>query len=154
VQEAAAGRRHAPPRADDPVTQYVPSARPGSRAPHVWLQRDGARISTIDLFGPRFVLLTGRRGGPWREAARPLMGPSRPPPAAYTIAANGELTDVDDAWQDLYEVDDDGAVLVRPDGYVAWRSRTATVSPPQTLRAAMDGVLGRAPRAAVATAPR
>ena len=28
-----------PPAIDDPVTQYVPSARPGARAPHVWLER-------------------------------------------------------------------------------------------------------------------
>ena len=49
-----------PPAAvDDPVTEYVPSARPGSRAPHVRLRRGSEQISTIDLFGPRFVLLAG-----------------------------------------------------------------------------------------------
>src|SRR5262245_9519081 len=58
------------PHVDDPVTRYVPTARPGHRAPHVWLSRGGERISTIDLFGPRFVLLTGPDGGAWCEAAR------------------------------------------------------------------------------------
>src|SRR5882757_2826619 len=48
-----------PVAVDDPVTDYVPSARPGSRAPHVWLTRGNERISTIDLFGPHFVLLAG-----------------------------------------------------------------------------------------------
>ena len=44
--------------------------RPGSRAPHVWLEQGGGtRKSTIDLFGRAFVLLTGRAGGSWQEAA-------------------------------------------------------------------------------------
>ena len=46
----------------NPVTDYVPSARPGGRAPHVWLERGGARISAIDLVGDGLVLLTGRQG--------------------------------------------------------------------------------------------
>ena len=141
------------PHLDDPVTQYVPSARPGSRAPHVWLERDGARISTIDLFGPRFVLLTGKGGTAWREAARQLAVPSRPALVAYTIGG-GELTDADGAWQDAYELDDDGAVLVRPDGYVAWRSRAGADHPLRTLQMALDGVLGRVAPAATELAHR
>lgn len=137
-----------PPRIDDPVTQYVPSARPGGRAPHVWLERDGARVSTIDLFGPRFVLLTGPRGSAWRAAARRIATRSRPPLIAYTIVGDGELTDVDSAWPDTYQIDDDGAILVRPDGYVAWRSRGGADDPLRSLEAALDGVLGRVAHAA------
>lgn len=51
---------------EDPST---PTGRPGSRAPHVPLVRDGVPISTIDLFGSSFVLLTGSHGQPWRQAA-------------------------------------------------------------------------------------
>jgi hypothetical protein len=54
---------------EDPVTQYLALARPGSRAPHVWLERGGERLSTIDLFGGGFVLLTGAEGGTWIDAA-------------------------------------------------------------------------------------
>jgi putative polyketide hydroxylase len=129
-----------PPDIADPVTQYVPSARPGCRAPHVWLERDGARISTIDLFGPHFVLLTGPRGGAWREEALALSGPSDPPLVAYTIG--GELADPNNAWQEAYGVGDDGAVLVRPDGQVAWRSASAKSGP--VLETALDRILGRA----------
>ena len=55
------GAVHADPRAT--------RARPGSRAPHLWVRRDGARISLLDLFGRRFVLLTGEGGMAWREVA-------------------------------------------------------------------------------------
>jgi len=133
-----------PQQLDNPVTQYLPSARPGRRAPHAWLERDGARLSTIDLFGLRFVLLAGRRGDAWRAAAEELAGPSYPPLVAHTIGAGGPLTDPDDTWQGAYEIGDEGAVLVRPDGHVAWRSPGASGDPAGALRAVMEGVLGRA----------
>jgi putative polyketide hydroxylase len=105
-----------PEENDTPITQYLPSARPGSRAPHVWLWRDGELISTIDLFGPRFVLLTGPEGSAWRDAFAERA-------VAYTIGQ--ELEDRDGVWQQAYGVAADGAVLVRPDGHVAWRARSA-----------------------------
>src|SRR5262249_13413278 len=45
------------------------AGRPGARAPHVFLDRDGTRLSTLDLFGRNFVLLAGPAGGAWRDAA-------------------------------------------------------------------------------------
>jgi len=89
---------------DTLITQYRPSARPGARAPHVWLWRDRERISTIDLFGPRFVLLTGPEGAGWRDA---LAGRA----VAYTVGR--DLEDRDGVWQQAYGVAADGAVLVR-----------------------------------------
>jgi hypothetical protein len=127
----------------DPVTEYVPSARPGGRAPHAWLMRGDERISTIDLFGPRFVLLAGPRGAAWRDAARHLADDSRPPIQAWAIGAGGDLGDPDGAWRETYGVEEDGAVLVRPDGYVAWRSRAGAADTLGTLRRAWDAVLGR-----------
>jgi 2-polyprenyl-6-methoxyphenol hydroxylase-like FAD-dependent oxidoreductase len=127
---------------DDPVTDYVPSARPGSRAPHVWLRRGDEQISTIDLFGPYFVLLAGRDGDAWRRAAQSI-GASWPPLLAYTVGKDGDLGDPDGNWHDAYGVDTDGAVLVRPDGHVAWRSRSGASNPTESLRTALDGLLGR-----------
>jgi 2-polyprenyl-6-methoxyphenol hydroxylase-like FAD-dependent oxidoreductase len=127
---------------EDPVTDYVPSARPGSRAPHVWLMRGNERISTIDLIGPHFVLLAGSDGEPWRRAAQ-AVGTSWPPLIAFTVGKDGDLGDPDGNWHEAYGVSADGAVLVRPDGHVAWRSRSSTSNPTETLRAAFDGLLGR-----------
>jgi 2-polyprenyl-6-methoxyphenol hydroxylase-like FAD-dependent oxidoreductase len=133
-----------PVAVDDPVTDYVPSARPGSRAPHVWLKRGNEQISTIDLFGPYFVLLAGRDGDAWRRAAQGI-ATSWPPLMAFTIGNDGDLADPDGNWHDAYGVATDGAVLVRPDGHVAWRSRTSASNPTQVLRAALDCVFGRMP---------
>jgi putative polyketide hydroxylase len=129
---------------DDPVTEYLPSGRPGSRAPHVWLMRGNEQISTIDLFGPHFVLLAGRDGDAWRRAAQGI-GISWPPLTAFTVGKDGEVVDPDGNWHEAYGVDTDGAVLVRPDGHVAWRSRTSASNPIEVLRAALDCLFGRMP---------
>jgi 2-polyprenyl-6-methoxyphenol hydroxylase-like FAD-dependent oxidoreductase len=129
---------------DDPVTEYIPSARPGGRAPHVRLQRGHEQISTIDLFGSHFVLLAGSDGDAWRKAAQSI-GTSWPPLHAYIVGKNGDLSDPDGNWHEAYGVGADGAVLVRPDGYVAWRSRSGASNPLQALRTAIDSLLGRIP---------
>jgi putative polyketide hydroxylase len=131
------------PPVANPVTDYIPAARPGSRAPHVWLARQGERLSTIDLFWPRFVLLAGRNGDSWRKAADAV---ARPAIDAFTVGGAGELSDADadGSWQHAYDVGDEGAVLVRPDGYVAWRSRGAAPDHAATLQAAIDRILGHA----------
>jgi len=129
------------PDVGNPVTDYVPSARPGSRAPHVWLQRadGGGRISTLDLVGNGFVLMTGARGQAWSTAAQGL-----DLPLDIVAISNGTYSDGDSAWRDAYGVDDAGAVLVRPDGHVAWRSASSTADPSAVLRQAADAIQGRA----------
>ena len=131
------------PPVANPVTDYVPVARPGSRAPHVWLDRDGERISTLDLFGPGFTLLAGCAGRRWVGAADDLARASGVPLRADEIAPAGRLRDPDGAWHKTYEVEDDGAVLIRPDGHVAWRCRSTGGDPEAMLRDALLGVLGR-----------
>src|SRR4029077_16518326 len=84
---------------DDPVTDYVPSARPGSRAPHVRLARGSEQISTVDLFGPHFVLLAGRDGDAGRQAAQGI-GASWPPLVGYTVGGDGNLGNPDDNWHE------------------------------------------------------
>jgi len=125
----------------DPVTEYEPSARPGGRAPHVWLQRDGEQLSTIDLFGAHFTLLAGRDGDAWREALHQTE-PTWPPLIGFTIGKEGDLIDPDGNWHQTYGVETDGAVMVRPDGYVAWRKRSGTSEPREVLRAVFDDLLG------------
>ena len=119
----------------NPVTDYVPSGRPGGRAPHAWFESNGTRTSTIDLIGNGFVLLTASGGKAWREAADDLV-------TEYQIDLK-TMTINDPDFMSAYALDEDGAVLVRPDGYIGWRSRSKASHSSPTLREAMAGILGR-----------
>jgi 2-polyprenyl-6-methoxyphenol hydroxylase-like FAD-dependent oxidoreductase len=132
------------PALEDIVTEYVPSARPGSRAPHVWLKRGNEEISSIDLGGAHFLLMAGSQGEPWKRAAQAVVL-SWPPLVSHVIGKDTEVSDPDGSWHSAYGIDPDGAVLVRPDGYVAWRSRTGVASPEARLRDVFDRLLGRMP---------
>lgn len=96
------------------------AGQPGTRAPHVWLHRDGERISTLDLFGRRPVLLLGADAEPWRDAAAAAAKRLGVDLDIHRIGA--DLTEEDRSWHETYGVTPDGAVLVRPDGFVCWRS--------------------------------
>ncbi|MGI8551577.1 MAG: FAD-dependent monooxygenase [Dehalococcoidia bacterium] len=129
------------------VTDYLPVARPGSRAPHVWLQRGEERLSTLDLFGDAFVLLVGRLGSGWQAAGREVARVLVVPLQAYTVGMGSDLADPDGSWRDVYDIEEDGAVLVRPDGHVAWRCRSNLPNPAAELHRALTGILGRMPAA-------
>jgi 2-polyprenyl-6-methoxyphenol hydroxylase-like FAD-dependent oxidoreductase len=111
------------------------AARPGTRAPHVWIERDGARTSTLDLFGQSFVLLVGPGADEWRRAAAAVTGPGPGRPLPVHQIADGAA--------EVYGLDGPGAVLVRPDGFVAWRSATIGSEPIRTLHRALDAALMR-----------
>ena len=98
------------------------TGQPGTRAPHVWLDRDGERISTVDLFSREFVLLAGRADVGWVEAAERAAKQYSTPVRVHVVAADGDLVPVGQDWASAYGVTSDGAVLVRPDAFVAWRS--------------------------------
>lgn len=114
------------------------TGRPGTRAPHVWLERAGQRISTIDLFWDSFVLLTGPEGDAWGQAAGELARRGAVPLRVAQLGAG--LTVVDRDPLAAYGIKPDGAVLVRPDAFVAWRSTGSAPDP----GAELAGVLARA----------
>ncbi|HEX6965252.1 MAG TPA: FAD-dependent monooxygenase [Gemmatimonadaceae bacterium] len=121
----------------------APSSRPGARAQHVVLDDDGSPLSTLDLFGSGFVLLAGSRGASWCEAVR-RMASSQLDIHCHRIAPDGDLHDVAGRWNALYGVRDDGAVLVRPDGYIAWRSPSAANDPEAMLTEVLSRIGMRA----------
>jgi 2-polyprenyl-6-methoxyphenol hydroxylase-like FAD-dependent oxidoreductase len=109
---AVAGAGPALPAAATPE-QWA--GQPGTRAPHVWLERAGQRMSSLDLFGKDYVLLSANAD--WLVAAAEL--PLLPAgvcdlgfPAAQPFGA-------------VFGVPLAGATLVRPDGIIAWRSLAA-----------------------------
>ena len=129
-----------PPGVEDTYSDYAPCATPGCRAPHVWLGNDTEQVSTLDLFGAGFTVLTGPDGDVWHQVACEASRTLHTPVACYTIGAPG-LADYRNVFFDQYGITDDGAVLVRPDGYVAWRSTTGN-SDGASLFGAVEQILG------------
>jgi 2-polyprenyl-6-methoxyphenol hydroxylase-like FAD-dependent oxidoreductase len=120
-----------------------PSASPGARAPHLWVQREGATVSTVDLTGTELVLLAGPDGGAWIEAARSAAAALAVPLAGYRVAADGDLVDADEAFPGLFGTGREGAVLLRPDGFVAWRATAADLDAVAVLDSVLRTVLVR-----------
>ena len=131
----------APPPVENPVAEYVQNACPGGRAPHLWVQRDGERVSTLDAFGGGFVLLTGSDGAAWRAAAERAAAPRRVPIEVLTVGEAGDLEAPAGRFEALYGVEPDGAVLVRPDGFVGWRAQRAGDTPAEDLDGALTTIL-------------
>jgi 2-polyprenyl-6-methoxyphenol hydroxylase-like FAD-dependent oxidoreductase len=100
----------------------------GTRAPHLTVTRDGTELSTVDLYGPRFVLVTTDG-----EVARPLE--KEYPLDVYELGADIHAPD----YLAVHELPDGGAILVRPDGFVAWRGAASA----SDLRAVLDEALHR-----------
>ncbi|MFC9328982.1 FAD-dependent oxidoreductase [Kitasatospora sp. NPDC057015] len=132
---------------DQPVVPegFRPTGEPGSRAPHLWLLRAGVRLSSLDLYEQAMVLLTGSQGTAWQAAARRAADRLAVPLDAYRVGTGAEDDLAPEAgadWAELHGVGPDGAVLVRPDGFVAWRSTGAAADPEEAVGQALRTVLG------------
>ncbi|KLO40816.1 FAD-binding protein [Mycobacterium nebraskense] len=114
------------PATDPGAVQLVGELRgqPGTRVPHVWV-RDG--VSTLDLLGPGFTVLTGDER--WCAAAR-----------SASVAAHRIHSD---EWAAVTGLAPEGALLVRPDDFVGWRADVLPDDPEAALRRALSATLGR-----------
>jgi hypothetical protein len=129
----------------------------GQRAPHAWLEHDRGRVSTVDLFGDRLVLLANGAGADWRMAVRSLRGastwlplaafgppmPALPAPPVSVVAIGGALVDGGGSFAQTYGLEPGGAVLVRPDGHIAARWTTAPADHGAALADAVAMALGQ-----------
>lgn len=144
-----------PPASVDDIRVYRPSTRPGAPLPHAWIDDDeGARRPIKDLVAPgRFLLIAGEDGEAWREAARELADAGAPLDAVRIGHVDGDLFDPRCMWIARREIGPDGAILVRPDRFVAWRSMSGSNRPREELSEALGTILSRPPLGAVAVAP-
>ncbi|KAJ5675027.1 FAD binding domain-containing protein [Penicillium maclennaniae] len=87
------------------------------------LQNRGEPISTIDITGHgAFTILTGIGGGQWKKAAESVAERLKVPIQVHTIGFRQDWEDVYFEWENLRSVEESGAVLVRPDRFIAWRA--------------------------------
>ncbi|MFJ8541249.1 FAD-dependent oxidoreductase [Streptomyces sp. NPDC093586] len=138
----------------DPATPVVPeglslTGEPGSRAPHLWLLRGDDRVSTLDLYERSLVLLSdATESSGWHEAATLLGDEMRVPLTPYRVGKTPDadlLPENDDTdWAKAHGVTRGGAVLVRPDGFVAWRAPGPVPDPTAMLRQVVTSVLSLA----------
>ncbi|WP_053745346.1 FAD-dependent oxidoreductase [Streptomyces sp. NRRL WC-3618] len=127
--------------ARDPELHHQPSTRPGARVPHAWLTSGTRTLSTLDTVGRgRFTLLTGIGGDAWVRAAK-----AQPLDIATVVVGPGqEYEDPYGDWAGLSEISDAGVLLVRPDGFVAFRHAEAAEDAEQLLTDALRQILGHA----------
>jgi 2-polyprenyl-6-methoxyphenol hydroxylase-like FAD-dependent oxidoreductase len=128
------GRAHDSPRRSN--------GRPGTRAPHVWLDRQGERISALDLFGRFWVLLAGPDGDAWGRAAHAAAERLSLRLDVHRLGADG-LRDPDGGCAGAYGLGVDGAVLVRPDGFVGWRATDAADASAETVARVLRRLIAR-----------
>jgi len=129
----------------DPELFHQPSTVPGSPLPHAWLGDNAHKWSTLDLApSTQFTLFTGISGQPWADAASDVAAELGIPLTVVVIGPGRAVEDLYFDWARVREVEEDGAILVRPDKIIAWRSYSAGDDPSAELRQALLSILSRA----------
>ena len=130
----------------DPRRIYQSNTVPGSCLPHAWVDTyDGQCVSTLDLVKPgRFLLIAGEGGATWCEAAQQVAKSHGLSLDAVTISGSqGDYLDQRREWLRQCGISNEGAVLVRPDRFVAWRSVGGSATCQSDLEQALTLILGR-----------
>ena len=124
---------------------YQPTTRPGHRLPHAWLTCAGRRLSTHDLVGrgAAFLLITAGDGAAWQAAATRASQTLEIEIVQGVIGAGQPYADAEGRWADLREISEQGALLVRPDNHVAWRSQGTSQDATRELTEALRAILRR-----------
>jgi 2,4-dichlorophenol 6-monooxygenase len=128
----------------DPDLYYEPSTVPGSHLPHAWVGDHKVKKAMMDLVPySRLTLITGIAGEAWEQAVHKVSAELAVPVGAVVIGPGRPVTDLYYDWMKLREVDESGALLIRPDKHIAWRAMTLPEDPASELRGALAIILGR-----------
>ncbi len=127
----------------DEVRLYQPSSRPGHPLPHAWVERSGERLALRSLVhGGHFALIAGEDGQAWVAAGTKIAEQYGIPLRTARVGLGDvDLVDVRLAWRKIREISPEGAVLVRPDGYIGFRAVAAVDDPLAVLSSAFSQIL-------------
>ncbi|MFK4414518.1 MULTISPECIES: FAD-dependent oxidoreductase [Bacillus] len=117
------------------------NGRPGTRAPHFFGMYEEKEVSVLDLLGNDFALLTGAENDSWAESAHTVSATLGVTIKVYRIGLSGDFVAQEDIFRKLYGIENGGAVLIRTDGFIGWRSAKAVVNPDVMLEEVMRNVL-------------
>ncbi|PEF09929.1 FAD-binding monooxygenase [Bacillus thuringiensis] len=117
------------------------NGRPGTRAPHFWGMYKGKEVSILDLFGNHFVLLTGVDNSSWAEAVYDVSSKLGINIKVYRVGLSVDFIAQENVFCELYGIENEGVVLIRPDGFIGWRSEKAVVNPDVMLEEVMSNLL-------------
>lgn len=125
-----------------PSNAVVESATPGVRAPHVWLRDPSGRKKPLfDYWSGHFVLLVNGASSPWLALIDTLKSAFNTTIAVHEIGRDGGDMPADGKWSEIYGLEDGGAVLIRPDGFIGARFKAVPDRPDIALRAALRQIL-------------
>jgi 2,4-dichlorophenol 6-monooxygenase len=128
----------------DPDLYYEMSTVPGSHLPHAWVGDTMTKVAMMDLAPyDTFTVITGVAGEEWEVAAAKVGAELGVPLRTVVVGPGREVTDLYYDWARLREVEESGAVLVRPDKHIGWRAKTLPDEPEKALREALTQILGR-----------
>ena len=114
--------------------------------PHAWVQRDGKRVSTLDLLGRGFTLFTSSAettADAWLPAANYASASLGVSVTVQRLGPDSVVRDVDGEWARVTRLSSEGALLVRPDDFVGWRAEALPNAPDQELRQVLSQILAR-----------
>ncbi|OON42375.1 FAD-binding monooxygenase, partial [Klebsiella pneumoniae] len=131
---------------DDAVTPHRMdivqlNGRPGTRAPHFIGMYEEKEVSVLDLLGNDFVLLTGAENDSWAESAHTVSAKLGVNIKVYRVGLSGDFIAQENIFSELYGLSDGGAVLIRPDAFIGWRSEKEVVNLDVVLEEVMSNLL-------------
>jgi 2,4-dichlorophenol 6-monooxygenase len=130
----------------DDIRVYVPDTRPGSPLPHAFVEdADNTRLPLMALVRPgHFLLIAGEEGTAWCDAAVAAASDFGIALDAVRIGhIDGDYRDPESAWARYRQISKQGAMLVRPDRFIAWRNLGVSPSPGRELATALSQILAR-----------
>jgi 2,4-dichlorophenol 6-monooxygenase len=126
----------------DSELYYEPTTHPGCYLPHAWIEHGNKEISTLDVVGRgRMCLVIGLGGAAWAKAVDKISSELGVDLAVCQIGKGCEFNDLTGEWAAVSEIGDHGALLVRPDRWIAWRACSLPAEPAVVLAAALKKIL-------------